>query len=152
MKNTRLFAEHLKLLTENDWNKLFDLKIEIERTDKFGEIKGGDKAIDGVFAMPYWKGSSIIDRFTEVVRDIEILPDFDWSHWTEGKEILQNQTQDFNQLDVITLCKLFTAIIRADRFNDGLLVGYFENGTILKIIMALHKIVSAQNIAGKLIE
>ena len=59
--------------------------------------------------------------------------------WPEGKAMLQNKSQDFDNLDLATLCKLITTIIRADRFNDGYLISRFENGTILKIIKAIKR-------------
>src|ERR1017187_3910631 len=82
------FAEHLKSLTENDWNKLFALQTEMERTEKFGELKGMTKGADGIFEMPYWKLSPVIDDFLSVVYDIGIIPSFAWQNWAEGKEML----------------------------------------------------------------
>ncbi|OFX52733.1 MAG: hypothetical protein A2046_05500 [Bacteroidetes bacterium GWA2_30_7] len=55
----------------------------------------------------------------------------------EGKEIINNKELDYNCLEIETLCKLFTLIIRNDRFNDGFLVHNLQNGTIFKIIKAL---------------
>jgi len=47
--------------------------------------------------------------------------------------------QEFENLDSITLCKLLTTIVRADRFNDGLMISYFNDGTISAIIQDLKK-------------
>ena len=53
------------------------------------------------------------------------------------KNILKQEHYDFNPLDTLTLCKLLTTIVRADRFTDGLLISFFEKSTILNILTAL---------------
>jgi len=137
------FSEHLKSLTESDWNKLFDLQTEIEQTEKFGTLHGMDKTADGYIQLPFWDFEPITDNFIQVVRCLGLRHDFDYIHWKEGKKILNNNNkQDFNKLDIITLCKLLDTIISAEKFNDGLIVSYFKNGTIQKIIKALQNNVS----------
>ncbi|MBK8055438.1 MAG: hypothetical protein IPK35_19750 [Saprospiraceae bacterium] len=66
-----------------------------------------------------------------------MTPVFDWAAWEDGKNILLNPDFEYNTLDLISLCKLLTVIIRADRFNEGYLVSCFEKGIVLKIITAL---------------
>lgn len=137
------FAEHLKSLTESDWNKLFDLQNEIEQTEKFGTLHSMDKTADGYIQLPFWGFEPITDKFIQVVRSLGLRHNFDWIHWKEGEKILNNKNkQDFNKLDIITLCKLLDAIISANKFNDGLIVSFFKNGTIQKIIKALQNNVS----------
>ena len=54
------------------------------------------------------------------------------------KNILKQEHYDFNLLDTLTLCKLLTTIVRADRFTDGLLISFFEKSTILNILKAIN--------------
>src|SRR5664279_5111286 len=98
---------------------------------------GLEKSEDGVLFFPYWISSEIVSKFLQTVNDLNIIPAFDWGGWVEGKEILHNREQDYNKLDIITLCKLMTCIIRSNRFSDGVLVGSFEDGTMQRIIRAL---------------
>ena len=142
MIETAAFTEHLKSLTDSDWNTLFDLQAEIETAEKFGELHLMDKTADGFIQLPFWDLAPVAEQFIKVVYNLELLPAFDWPKWKNGKKMLQNKDQDFNVLNIVTLCKLLTVIIRADRFNDGLLVRYFKNGTIQKIIKALQNKVS----------
>ena len=75
--------------------------------------------------------SDITQSFVKTAYELKLVLNFDWGEWPEGKAMLQNKSQDFDNLDLATLCKLITTIIRADRFNDGYLISRFENGTIL---------------------
>jgi hypothetical protein len=132
------FPQHLDFVSPEGWEKLLSLLPEIEQTKIFGVIKGGGIRLDdGTISMPYWENSEIINKFTSAVYELELIPVFDWTSWDEGKLMLNNPGQDFNNLDLITLCKFFTLIIRAERFNEGYLTSQFENGNILKILKAI---------------
>ena len=133
------FPAHLKSLSPTDWNKLFELLPEMEKADQFGEMVMCEKDAEGFTQMPYWNPAKITQQFVEVVYELNIMPVFDWIKWQEGKKIMENNATDLDQLDVVTLCKLLTVIIRADRLNDGFLIGNMEDGTIQKIIRALWK-------------
>ena len=124
-------------ISQSDWNRLFDLIPEIEKGDKFGNMAGGQEIEPGLVQIPFWDWTEITTRTVKVIYDLKLVLNFDWPKWEEGQTILQNKQPDFNNLDSVTLCKLLTTIIRADRFNDGILVSNFEDGNILKIIKAL---------------
>ncbi|UFH52233.1 DUF6508 domain-containing protein [Spirosoma sp. KNUC1025] len=128
---------HLTSIKTSDWNKLFALIPEIEATETFGEIKGGDKLPDGSIAMPYWNSAKIVDKFLYTVADLDMVPIYNWASWQEGNRLLDDNRTNYNNLTIETLCKLLTIIIRADRFSDGYLVSMFTNGKMLKIIQAI---------------
>jgi ADP-ribosylglycohydrolase len=129
--------KHIKNLKRKDWNRLFALLPEMDGIKKFGEIEGGDKLEDGSFTFPYWNSSEIVNKVFEIIHELKLIPVFDWTGWDEGKSILKNQDFDYTTIDTITLCKLLTTIVRADRFNDGFLILNFENGIVPKIIKAI---------------
>lgn len=131
--------EHLRTLTKNDWNRLFSLLPEIEITKKFGEVKGGEELENGSFTFPYWSSSEIVDKVFNSIHELGIVPTFDWTNWADGKSILNDHDFNYSNLDTITLCKLLTTIVRADRFNDGFLVSCFENGIVPSIIKAINQ-------------
>jgi len=138
------FPDHLRTLKSKDWNHLFLLLPDIEKTSNFGQLKGGDIRADGAMTMPYWNPSEIIDKTVHAILNLKVCPIFDWMDWDKGKTILNDASFEYNQLESIELCKLFTVIIRADRFNDGYLISCFENGTMARIIKSLReKIVKA---------
>jgi hypothetical protein len=53
--------------------------------------------------------------------------------------MLEGKTFDFNTIDIPTKCKLFSMIIRNDRFCQGYLESTFENGIILGILKSIEK-------------
>jgi len=130
---------HLPKLKPEDWNKLFNLIPEIEATNKIVEWIIENKSEDGVYPPPHYPWVDVECKFSEIVYELGIITDFDWWDWDEGRKIGKNKQQNYNQLDVIFLCKLITAIIRNDRFCEGVLKGSFEDGTMLKIIKVLQQ-------------
>ncbi len=129
--------KQLNSLSKDDWAKLFNIIPKIEEADSFGKMAGGNEISPGTVQIPYWDWADTTKSFVKIAYELNLVLNFDWGEWPEGKAMLQNKSQDFNGIDLITLCKLLTTIIRADRFNDGYLIGRFENGTILKIIKAI---------------
>ncbi|MEQ8324023.1 MAG: DUF6508 domain-containing protein [Vicingaceae bacterium] len=61
----------------------------------------------------------------------------DWKNWTEGREMIAKDDTDYSELDLVTLIKLFTVMVRQDRFSDGFLVDCFERGVVLKVLKAI---------------
>jgi hypothetical protein len=117
--NDKNHREKIESYNEQDWKPLFELIPEIEKTLKFGELSGGEKDRNGVVQMPYYKESSIVTQFLKIVYELPIIISFEWSSWDEGREIAQNSNFDFSSIDVPTKCKLITALVRNDRFCEG---------------------------------
>ena len=124
---------HLAQITQDQWETLFAMIPEIENTTYFGEIPFKN----GVLYPATWP--EIVNRFHEYVYEIGLVVDFDWPNWDEGKRILSGEVQELSKHSNITLCKLLTVIVRAERFVEGKLIANFENGTILNILRALEK-------------
>lgn len=116
-KNTHL--DRLQGYTLADWQPLFRLIPLIEKLDLVGE-------------------DNLISQFLKTVySNPDIILVFDWVKWEEGKAVLNNEHPDFSQYDLITLCMFITAIVRADRFNEGYLNYCFRNGIMLNLLKAL---------------
>jgi hypothetical protein len=98
-----------------------------------------DTLPNGGLTMPYWEESSLVPTVQNVILDLKLTPVFDWIGWDYGKEIVMQKDHEIPELDNLTLCKLLTVILRADRFNDGFLLLNFENGTMLKILQNLQR-------------
>ncbi len=132
----------INALTQQDWKPLLSLIPDIKNTSNFGEWCGGDKNKEGVITLPYSIPLPIVSQFLEIVYAIPIIIDFDWGSWDEGRKIASDEKFDFNAIDLVTKCKLITAIVRNDRFCDGALVSAFESGLILKILKSIESEVS----------
>jgi len=135
----------INALTQQDWQPLLALIPEIVNTSKFGEWKGIEKGPDGFIALPWCETAPIVQKFLDAVYAIPILISFDWGSWEEGRKIVSNMDFDFDTLDIVTKCKLITAIVRNGRFCEGALVSAFESGLILKILKSIEKEVNAKN-------
>jgi hypothetical protein len=117
-------------LTRQDWQPLLDMIPEIESTSEFREWSG-------MYSYP----APIVDHFLKVVYAIPIIVDFDWASWDEGREKGRDPEFDFDSVDLLTKCKLITAIVRNDRFCEGALASAFESGLILKVLKSIQKTV-----------
>ena len=139
--NEQNCAEKINAYTRQDWQPLFELIPKIENTSIFGELivqKGKDRAIN----LPYYVPAPIVSQFLEVVYAIPIIISFNWPEWDEGRKMASDKNFDFDSTDLVKKCKLITAIVRNDRFNEGALISAFESGLILKILKSMEKEVS----------
>lgn len=137
MNDLKDLPAHLQTLSASDWQKLFDLLPVMEMTKEFGTMPRMKKNEKGVFIFPSMEWAPVTTEFFKVVHELGIVPVFDWVNWEDGRLMLDNKYQDFSASDIITLCKLFTVMIRADRFMDGYLVGQLRRKNVQKIISAI---------------
>uniref|UniRef100_UPI00321643B9 DUF6508 domain-containing protein n=1 Tax=uncultured Draconibacterium sp. TaxID=1573823 RepID=UPI00321643B9 len=109
-----------------DWQVLFELIPVIKKTLKFGEILLPDNDKNGAVPLPIIQQSSVVERFLDIIVEQNLSPTFNWTDWQEGKDYLKNPVTNYSDLEINTLRKLLTVIIRINRFNDGYLVNRFE--------------------------
>jgi hypothetical protein len=137
----RDFPAHLASLTPADWKPLLDLIPEIEKTTIF-EVED-DRTVfqDGDRIIYPCSEIELVSSFRDAAYATGIVIDFDWPGWDEGRKLASGSLEAIDKLDLITLCKLVTAIIRNDRFCDGELVSCFESGLMQRVLRAIRKIV-----------
>ncbi|HEC44219.1 MAG TPA: hypothetical protein ENI20_15465 [Bacteroides sp.] len=97
----------------------------------------GEVNSEGVTHFPYARHERVVDDFVRIAYDLDLVIPFNWSEWTEGDRLVSNPHTNFNDLDLITLVKLITALIRSDKYSGGTVVGAVQNGIILKILRAI---------------
>ncbi len=131
--------DKINAFTLQDWQPLLALIPKIENTSNFGEWSGGNKNEEGIIQFPYCVSAPIVSQFLEIVYVIPIMISFDWGAWDEGGKIASDENFDFDATDLLTKCKLITAIVRYDRFCEGALESAFESGLILKILKSIEK-------------
>ncbi len=129
----------LHSLTLEEWEPLLSLIPEIESTSSFGEWSRGSSGNEGAFQMPWCTPAPVVERFLKVIYGIPIVISFDWGSWDEGRRMVGDDDFDYDSVDLLTKCKLITAIVRNDRFCEGLLVSAFESGLMLKILRSLER-------------
>jgi hypothetical protein len=138
-RNLNEIETHLQSLTKHDWNRLFELIPEIQNTEKFGEWLGEEDLKKGIIDLDAWEEDPIVGEFERTMYDLDLVIDFDWGSWEEGKKMASSGIVE--NLDRLTLLKLLTAVIRNDRYCSGALVNAFERGMVEKILLALKTIV-----------
>ncbi len=131
------YVERISSYTLEEWKPLFDLIPEIEQTQSFGEWEYGNNSATGSVGSLHCKHSDVITRFIHIVYEIPIIIVFDWPSWEYGNELYNNIDDYIDTLDVPTMCKLTTAIVRQDRFCEGALVSAFQTGLILKLVKSI---------------
>jgi len=65
---------------------------------------------------------------------------FNWSKWCSEANKYFNDPLKLEKADLPTIQKLFTTIIRADRFCEGLLADMIDEGIILNLLVRLEQI------------
>lgn len=132
-------SEVIRNLKLKDWNKVFKLIPEIEKTDDFienGGIVNDPNDPEGFMITPIVEKKIVWD-LENTLDELNLLIDFDWPGWEEGRKIASNQ--DFENKDTVTLLKLISAFIRNNRFCEGALAEKFEDKSIEKILKQIKK-------------
>ena len=132
-----------KAFSAKHWQPLLDLITPLEQETSFGHVEEGESN-DGVMHFPYIVESDLIIKFRETVNRLGIMVVFDWGAWKAGYDMLTDLTFDFDTTDIPTKCKLITAAIRADRFNEGFLVYTFASGQMIRILQSIRRQVNAR--------
>lgn len=134
----------IKRISKKDWEKLFKLIPEIEKTKDFvesGGIVDDPSNPEGFMITPIIEKKIVWD-LEKTLDKLNLLIAFNWADWDEGREIASKQ--DFENKDTITLLKLISAFIRNNRFCDGALAARFEDRSIEIILNEIKKNIEQQ--------
>lgn len=129
------------------WQPLLDLIPDIEKTTSFGIYLPPEEAPNGILHLRGIDYSEVVDRFVVLGSREEIRIIFDWMAWKEGQTMLDDPAFDLGTLDLVTLRKMITMIIRAERFSEGTWLLLFENGTVLRLLKAIRKVLEETPVA-----
>lgn len=88
-----------------------------------------------------------VDAFVRTLYDQGVVLAFDWTQWKGEVERYQTDPKLLQQADLLTIRKLLTAHVRADRFTEAHLATVFERGDIVAILRRLKQI--RQHMAGR---
>ena len=118
---------------------MLDLIPEIENTAKYDEWIGGFENEDGSIQAVHCYEELVVLKFHRVVYKMPIIINFEWSSWELGEKIENDYDFDFDTIDIPTICKYITRIVKSDRYCEVNLVFAFESGRILKILKSIKK-------------
>lgn len=109
------------ILTEDDWDQLEDLNARILALA--GEWSGLGRGADALAA-----------EFVRTLHDQWLTVDFNWTDWPEGEAWWASEDETkYDRLDIDTALRLMSALVRADRFNAGVLADAFASGSLPRI-------------------
>lgn len=139
MKELDNFENHLKRISSDDWQSLFEVIDLLQNYNSENTHSSFNQPLITEDAFHYWTPDHITTQLTTKLSRLELTPVFDWANWSEGKVWLADHSFRYNTLDMLTLCKLLTVIMRTDRFNEGYLSVCIKNGTMLQILTAMRE-------------
>lgn len=129
--------EKIDAIKDTQWQELFDFIPLIEQSTFFGKWTKGGIEENGDFAIPHCKYASVVSDFERTIYTLELLIYFDWENWLNGVALLDDENTDYTRLDVLTLLKLITLILKSEGLEEGYLLDCFEYGLVLKILKGL---------------
>ncbi len=88
----------------------------------------------------YFSFSPEVDEFISTLYKQNMIIPFDWTSWGEEAERYRTDPAALEAADLLTLRKLLTAHVRADRFVEGHLASVFESGHMTAILRRLKQI------------
>ncbi len=135
----RNYTEKINAIRKEDWQPLFDLIDVCESISKFEVVVEEESEEDDVIYLSRDSEIAVVSQFRNMVYDLEIIIDFNWGGWDEGRKIARTENFDFDTIDIPTKCKLITAIVRNDRFCTGALAGQFDTGLIQQIVKSIRR-------------
>jgi hypothetical protein len=133
------YIQQIQSYTQLDWKPLMELIPIIEKTEQFGEQGKLKYTEDGVMILPHIQPHEVVYQFEEIVYKIPIIIDFNWGSWDSGRRMLQDGSFNYDSLDIPTKCKLITAVVRNERFCEGVLISTFRSGKMLKILKSIER-------------
>lgn len=137
--NETEITEKVSNLTDQDWSELQALyERVVSHKGSFSEMGGGEHLEDGSMNMPYTIEKPIVNEVRQYFVDKHLQVMFDWSHWSDGKAMFKQKPEDrFKDISLEDTVKLFTAVLRNDRFCDGAWAALFENGDAKRLLKHL---------------
>lgn len=134
-----LTVSKFQTLSNTDIEALRSLNARIQsHNGDWGVYYQSKKTEFGVNTLPWVEPNELTQEFVQFMYDKDLVVNFDWKNWQEGREWLALKDEiKYEKLGIETALKLLTAVIRNDRFNEGALVSVFEDGTFPRIIKTL---------------
>ncbi len=130
----------------------FDELLNLEeplKTDKFGKWivdKKHKGTKDDPFEMPYLSYTETVSKLIEAVYSFnEKNPDYNLYNYNEvleqyGYKELKFEKIDVSKMDDKCLMALFMALVRGERFCDGLIMSMLEAGIVQKWLKRLNEL------------
>ena len=116
------------------WDRILAWRSRLAADDP-GHWVQPERQADGVFIMGYVVLSETARSFVAMLYDEQVVTGFDWPGWMEhrGNDLASNPTLVAGA-SLEDCRRLLCALVRADRFSEGALLGSLEDGLIDTIL------------------
>lgn len=88
----------------------------------------------------YFSYKPEVDEFIRALYEQGLIIQFDWPSWGEENKRYRSDPAALDEADLLTIQKLLTAHVRADRFVEAHLAGIFREGHLAAILQRLKSI------------
>ncbi len=89
---------------------------------------------------PWFTYDTEVVSFVQAVYDHDLLLSFDWPKWSAQAEEYMRRPDRVRSADLIQLRKLLTALVRGERFVEGLMALAFDRGLIVAPLERMHEV------------
>jgi hypothetical protein len=111
----------------------------LDRFEAAGFSAGSWKTPEG--QMPWFDLGEAVTEFQRVLYDHGwVTPAFNWTEWQRSAQAFVDSPEKVERADAVTIQKLLTTHVRADRFCAGHLAAMFKNGHIVALLRRLKTI------------
>ncbi|WP_225731095.1 MULTISPECIES: DUF6508 domain-containing protein [unclassified Nocardia] len=117
------------------WRRLWSAVDEILTEDPESQASWRFENSDGSLSMPHVDYSNAIHRMTEALYDVDAIVNFPWMKWDFKSAYPGGWGLD--TAPVADAARVLTAVIRAERFNDGTILAALSDGTLLSALQRL---------------
>ncbi len=128
------------------WQELWSLMAQLQAAEPTELVKfqGGVQREDAMFVMPWASYDATVHRIEELLYDLNVIQDVDWSGWQSAMnpDSLFDAERIKSGTLYDTVCML-TGIIRSERFGSDAIATSLLNGGFLALLARLESLVSS---------
>ena len=95
-----------------------------------GEWLSPEPMSDGTIAIGYWAPSEDVASWVAALNEHHIVISFDWTDTSWGRQMRRYYADPtlLDRADLLTIRKVLTTLLRAERFSEGTLADAFDHG------------------------
>jgi Family of unknown function (DUF6508) len=119
---------------------MFSLIPILEQTDANELMKWHipERLEDGSFTFPYPIYADVVNQWMRFFDGSELMIPYQWGDWISDRGFANRWSElDYTTFSTQEICKIFTALIRAERFSDGVIGKFFQEGNMIKCLKVL---------------
>ncbi|MEI7830724.1 MAG: ADP-ribosylglycohydrolase family protein [Prolixibacteraceae bacterium] len=139
LDDAKYFAQ-IRITPESTWNEMFRLIPILEQLESKELVKWHKSELqeDGSHTFPYPVYDEVVNQWIRAFYQGGLEIPYRWGDWLDARGFSNNWSEvDYSVLSVVDICKIFTAVNRAERFSDGAIGEFFQEGNMIKCLKVL---------------